>query len=358
MIKKYLNGDKVIFFLPIIISIFGLITVFNASSSFAQINFDDSYHFFRLQIIWLVIALLGQIIFSVINLNLFKKISPYLLFISVVFLILVLFPGIGRIVNGGRRWISLGSVVFQPAELAKIALLFYFCSYFEKKNRILHFLFITVLILGLIMMEPDLGTACVIIGTLFCLFFISGAPVKPFLYSILFFIFLVVILIISSPYRRDRLNSFLNLSSNIENSSYHMKQILISLGSGGFWGKGFGQSLQKNLFLPEASTDSIFAVIAEEFGFLGTACLMLAFLFLIYRGFTVSLNCDDKYKRLLSVSFVLLITFQVLINLGAMVSLFPLTGIPLPFISYGGSSLLVFHSSVGIIYNVSRGKAN
>lgn len=335
-------------------SIFGLLTILNVSSVFALTNFNDSFHFFKLQSIWTVVAIVVQIILSKINYNYFKKISILLISLSVVFLTLVLFPSFGKMINGSRRWLQLGFFVFQPSEFAKIALAIYFSSYFEKKNKLLPFLIIISVVLVLVMIEPDLGTATVILGMVFCLYFIAGAPIKPFMAVLSAFFIVGTILILFSPYRRQRMNTFLNYSSVTQESSYHNKQILISLGLGGFLGQGFGQSKQKNLFLPEVATDSIFAVIAEEYGFIGSTILILIYLFLIYRGFLVALMCNDKFGRLLSVSLMLILAFQVLINLGSMVMLFPLTGIPLPFISYGGTSLLVFHSAVGIVYNISR----
>lgn len=358
MLKKLFSlwskGDKLILFLPLGLSLFGLITIFNASSVSGQINFNDSFHFFKLQGLWLVFGILSLVFFSLLDFRCLKKFSVYFLIMTMVLLAIVLLPGVGKIVNGGRRWIQFGFIGFQPAEFAKIALVVYFSSYFEKKYRWWPFCLLSGLVLLLVMLEPDLGTAVVILGTVISLYFIAGAPLVRFSITTITALLIGILLITFSPYRRSRLFTFLNSSFDPQGASYHIRQILIALGLGGFWGQGFGQSKQKFLFLPEATTDSIFAIIAEEFGFIGAAFLVIMYFFLIYRGMVIAIKSESQYGRLLASSLMLLLAFQVIINLGAMVTLFPLTGIPLPFISYGGSSLVIFLSAMGIVYNVSR----
>lgn len=354
ILSLWSKGDKLILFLPICLSLFGLATIFNASSVSGQVNFNDSFHFFKLQGLWLFLGLLSLVFFSLFDFHWLKKFSVFFLASSMILLVVVLVPGVGKVVNGGRRWIQFGFLGFQPAEFAKIALVIYFSSFFEKKCRWWPFFLLSGLTLLLVMLEPDLGTAVVILGTVICLYFIAGAPLIHFSITAITALLAGVILIAFSPYRRERLLTFLNSSFDPQGASYHIRQILIALGSGGFWGQGFGQSKQKFLFLPEVTTDSIFAVIAEELGFLWTAFLVLIFIFLIYRGMVTAIKSKDQYGRLLASSLTLLLGFQVVINLGAMVALFPLTGIPLPFVSYGGSSLVIFLSAMGIVYNISK----
>lgn len=357
-INGFLNGDRLLLILPMILSIFGLIMIFNASSVWAQNFFGDSFRYLKLQAIWLIVGIGALIFFSLLDYHILKKYSLHFLIVSAILLILVLVPGIGKVVNGGRRWIQLGFFGFQPAEIAKLALVIYFSALFETenetKNKMFPFLLITATVLGLIMLEPDLGTAIVIFGSVFALYFISGAPLGKIILINGLAIVLGLFLVIFSNYRRQRLLTFFNNSFDPLGASYHIRQTLIALGLGGVWGQGFGQSKQKYLFLPEATTDSIFAVIAEEFGFFGTVSILVIFFLMVYRGIRVALIAKDLYGRLLCSSIIFLIGIQTIINVGANVALFPLTGIPLPFVSYGGSSLVIFLSEIGIIYNISR----
>lgn len=356
MLKKknfVFAGDKLLFFLPLCLSLFGLVMVFNASSATALANFNDKFYFFNKQALSLVLGSFLFIFFCFFDYKKLKKIAFLFFFINILLLVIVLVPGIGREVYGGRRWLPIGFFVFQPSEFAKLSMVIYLSSLLEKKKNLKSFLFIIGLVLFLIVLEPDLGTAGIIITTSSALFFLADTAVKEILFIILTGAVTVPILIFSSPYRKKRLMDFLAVSLEKERTSYHLKQVLLSLGSGGFWGRGFGQSRQKYLFLPEVATDSIFAVIAEEFGFLGASFLIFLFIFLVIHGTNVSLLAEDFFGRMLSLGIVFFIGIQAIINFSSMVSLIPLTGVPLPFVSYGGSSLLVSLVSMGILYNIS-----
>jgi len=352
--QKGKPGDRWIFIIPVVLGIFGLLMIFDASYVAATRDFNDRFYYLKAQSLWFTVGFFLMLVFSRIDLKILKKTAPIAIFVSFIFLILVLIPGVGRQIQGGRRWLDFFGFGFQPAELVKLTLVVYLASLFEKKRELLPFLFILALTLGLIVLEPDLGTAVIIAATAVSLYFFSGAPVRHFLLLFGLFSFIFPLVILTSPYRKQRLMTFLNSSVDSHGSSYHLRQVLLALGSGGFWGKGLGQSRQKYLFLPEVSTDSIFAVIAEELGFIGASFLLLTILFLVYRGTRTAYYSPDHFRQILAVGITFLFGFQALVNVSSMVSLVPMTGVPLPFISYGGSSLVIFLSSMGILYNISK----
>jgi cell division protein FtsW len=348
------KGDKVLFFLPLALSIFGLLAIFDASSVSALRDFKDSFHYVKNQLVWLVLGFGSFLICSRIDLKLLKKFAlPFFVF-NLFLLVLVLIPGIGREVYGGRRWLPIGSWGFQPAELAKLSIIIYLSRLFEKRKEFLPFATVVGIVLILLMLEPDLGTAVVTVATAFCLYFVSGASWKHLGIFAGAASIIGPLLILLSPYRKARLLTFLNSSFDAEGASYHVRQVLIALGAGGLFGRGFGQSRQKFLFLPEVTTDSIFAIVAEELGFLGASLLILILGFLVYRGLRLVAKLDDPFEQMLTVGNVSCVGVQMLVNLGAMVALVPLTGVPLPFISYGGSSLLICLTGMGIVYNISK----
>ncbi|MGB9598873.1 MAG: FtsW/RodA/SpoVE family cell cycle protein, partial [Minisyncoccales bacterium] len=339
--KTATKGDKILFFLPLGLSLFGLLAIFDISSVSALRNFGDSFHYVRNQFFWLILGLVLFLFFSFIDYKKLKKFALPLFLVGLLGLVLVLIPGIGKEVYGGKRWFFFGFFNFQPSEFAKFALVIYLATLFEKKREFLPFLIVVGLVLSLLVLEPDLGTAMILVCTSFGLYFLAGAPASQLIVVTVISLIVIPCLILFSNYRRQRLITFLTSSFSAEKASYHVKQILIALGAGGIFGRGFGQSRQKFLFLPEVTTDSIFAVIGEEFGFVGGLILIMAFFFLIYRYFRLALFVKDPFAKLLVSGVAINLSLQILTNLGAMVALIPLTGIPLPFISYGGSSLLV-----------------
>lgn len=356
--SSFLKGDQLILILTFALSLFGLTMIFDASSVSSLRDFENKFHYLELQVLWFGIGTLSFLFFSEFDYGKLRKFALPAFLLSLIFLILVLIPGFNREIYGGKRWLQLGPVGFQPAELTKLTLIIYLSTLFEKKKELLPFLSLVGLILGLLLLEPDLGTAMIIIATAVCLYFVSGSNLKEISIIGASLFLLIPTIILFSPYRKERLFTFLNNSFDIQGSSYHIRQIFIALGSGGIFGRGLGQSRQKFLFLPEVSTDSIFAVIAEEFGFLGATLLIFVFLFLLLRCFKISSQIKDTFGQFLIVGIIFCIGIQTLVNLAAMVSLVPLTGVPLPFISYGGSSLLVSLTGMGIIYNISKTREN
>lgn len=352
--STFLKGDRYVLIFTFALCLFGLTMIFDASSISALRDFGNKFYYLEHQLQWFGIGTLSFLFFSGFDYKKLRKFALPAFLISLIFLVLVLIPGLNREIYGGKRWLQLGPIGFQPAELTKLTLIVYLSTLFEKKKEFLPFLSLVGVILGLLLLEPDLGTAVIIIATAVCLFFVSGAGLKELSIMGIASFLLAPVLVLFSPYRRERLFTFLNNSFDVQDSSYHVRQILIALGSGGIFGRGLGQSRQKFLFLPEASTDSIFAVIAEEFGFLGASFFISIFVFLFLKCLKMACRSKDIFGRLLVVGIIFCIGIQTLVNLAAMVSLVPLTGVPLPFISYGGSSLLISLTGMGIVYNISK----
>lgn len=342
----------------IILTFFGLFMIYDASSFVAFRDFGDKYHYLKDQLIWIVLGFVTLTVFSYLDYRRLYLLAFPILLIALVLLILVFIPGIGITLMGAHRWINLGFTVLQPAEFVKLALAIYLAAWFsnKEKGRLPAFLLLMGLVLGLVMLEPDMGTTAVILAEALAIYFLSGANI--FYLSILVPLigFLGYLLIKISPYRAKRLESFLNIGPSLESSSYHVKQILIALGAGGLTGVGLGNSLQKYAYLPESTTDSIFAIIAEELGFVGVVILILFFIFVFYRCFRIAVNAKDNFGKLLAGGIATFLAVQTIINLASQTALIPLTGIPLPFISYGGSSLIIDLAAIGIILNISKQK--
>lgn len=353
-LKKLQKPDYFLIGLVIFFSFFGLLMVYDASVIEAYRDFGDQFYFVKQQLKWLIFGLITMFISVNINYHFWQKYAGYLLLAAILLLILVLFPFLGTEVMGARRWLKIGNFSFQPAEFTKIAFIIYLTSWLSQRKEIKPVLIIAGLILALLVLEPDLGSAVVIIVSGFIVYFVSGAPLLYLTGGGLLGSLVGFLLIWSSDYRRRRLLTFLNPSFDPQGASYHIRQILIALGSGGFWGQGMGKSRQKYEYLPMATTDSIFAVIAEEVGFLGSLVIILLFLFLIYRGFKTGRLAPDNFGQLLATGITGWIGLQFFINLAAIVALAPFTGIPLPLISYGGSSAVITLFSLGILLNISR----
>lgn len=359
LFKQKKQFDYWILIFAVFSSLFGILMIFESSNVVAFKQFGDKYYFVKEQLKWFSLGMISLILTAVISYKRFYRWSFALLIFTLVSLLAVFIPGLGVKTLGASRWLKLGFINFQPAELAKIVMIFYLSAWFssKEKKRLLPFILLTALVIGLVVVQPDLGTAIILTLIIITLYFLSEAPLWHFLLLIPMSISAILGLIVTSSYRFKRLTTFLNPNTDPLGASYHIRQILISLGSGGFWGLGLGSSRQKYQYLPEASTDSIFAIVGEELGFLGSAIfIILSFIFL-YRLFLVAKRAQDRYGRLLAAGIFTLFASQIFINLGAIVAIFPLTGVPLPFISYGGSNLIVSLIGIGIILNISRNSA-
>jgi cell division protein FtsW len=342
----------------IILVFFGLFMIYDTSSFVAFRDFGDKYHYVKDQFVWTIVGLGALVFFSRFNYHRFYLLALPILCAALILLILVFIPGIGISLLGAHRWINLGITVLQPAEFVKLALAIYLSAWFsnKEKDRLFAFLLLMGLVFMLVIAEPDMGTTIVILAEAFVIYFLSGANVLYLSVIIPLITFLGFLFIKISPYRMKRLNAFLNIDSSLESSSYHVKQILIALGTGGLTGVGLGNSLQKYAYLPESTTDSIFAIIAEELGFIGATILILFFVYIIFRCFRIAINAKDNFGKLLAGGIATFIAIQAIINLAAQTALVPLTGIPLPFISYGGSSLIIDLAAIGIMLNISSQK--
>lgn len=350
--------DYPLLFLVIGLVLFGVLMVYNSSVVTAFRDFSDKYFYVRQQAISAVLGVVALLVFSRIDYHFYFKGATLFLLGTLFFLFLVLIPGIGLEVMGARRWLNLGIMRFQPAEVAKLTLVIYFSAVFSRKVKLISFLGVLGLVIGLIMVEPDLGTTIVLVLTSLSIYFASGAsPASLMTIGTAGFLGGVV-LILTSGYRRARLVTFLDMGQDPLGVSYHIRQALLALGSGGLLGVGLGASRQKYEYLPESMTDSIFAIIGEEVGFFGSSLLILAFSFLIWRGFRIARESPDSFGQLLAVGITSWIAIQAGINLASMVALVPLTGVPLPFISFGGSSLIVIMSAVGILLNISKSRVS
>jgi len=359
MKKKHF--DWLLFILTISLSLFGLLMVADASAVVAQRDFGDQFYYLKRQSIWLVLGIATLLGVSRINYQYFKKAAVPLLFFSITALSIVLVPNLGIKRLGAQRWLGIGAFSFQPAEVAKLALVLYGASFLAvdhlKKQSPRHlwpFLIINTLIAFLIILEPDLGTAVLTIAIGLALCFLADVPSWKLLIFLCIALMLAVILIFSSTYRQERLLTFLKPDRDPQGASYHVHQILLALGSGGVWGQGIGQGKQKYAFLPEVTTDSIFAVIAEEFGFVGATIFIIVLSLLIFRCLHLSNQTPDQFAKLLVAGVGVWLGFQALVNLGSMVTIIPLTGTPLPLVSYGGSSLLVTMTGLGMVLSISR----
>ncbi len=343
----------------VILTFFGLFMIYDASSYVAFRDFGDKYRYIKDQMMWSVIGFTFLTIVSFIDYKKYYNLALPLLLGSIFLLFLVFVPGLGISALGAKRWINLGFFVLQPSEIIKLALTIYLSAWFSAKERgrFMAFLLLIGFVIFLVMLQPDMGTAIIILGESMILYYLSGGSILH-IFSLIPVVGLGgLALILLEPYRAARLTTFLNPEHDLSASSYHVRQILIALGSGGLVGVGIGNSLQKFAYLPEATTDSIFAIIAEEIGFLGVIIFIALMFFVVYRGFFISVNAKDTFGKLLAGGITSFIALQTIVNLGAQTALLPLTGVPLPFISYGGSALTMNLISIGILLNISRQSA-
>ncbi|PIT89434.1 MAG: stage V sporulation protein E [Candidatus Levybacteria bacterium CG10_big_fil_rev_8_21_14_0_10_36_7] len=339
------------------LSLIGIFILYESSAYSATLLLGDKYFFVKYQLMWLVIGVILAFVISQINYKRYHKLALPMLLGTFLLLVLVFIPGIGLELKGANRWINFGFAVFQPSELLKITLAIYLAAWLsvKEKGRLLAFLMLIGLSVFLVVIEPDMGTAMVIAVTSVALYFLSGSSVKEITLIGLIGLVGAFSLIKIAPYRIDRLTAFQNFDrSDLSTTSYHVKQILIALGSGGFTGVGFGKSVQKYAYLPENTTDSIFAIFAEESGFIGSVFLISIFILQLFLGFLISTRAPDEFGRLLSLGIIIFLGIQTIINLGSQAIVLPLTGIPLPFISYGGSSMVINFLAIGILLNISK----
>ena len=351
---RFMGRHRIIFFLTLLLTLVGLMMIGSASVVDASRDFGDKWYYLKLQGTWSVIGLTGFIFLSRWSHLKLEKLAKPMFVVTAALLVLVLIPGIGTKLLGARRWINFGFFNLQPAELAKFTMSIYLSAVLKKSSNFIHYLIPVGLYCSLIMLEPDLGTSLVLgFSSLIIYFGVTGKIGKLFALAPLL-ILVVIAIIIFSPYRAARLKTFFDYSHDPLGSSYHIRQALLAVGSGGLTGVGIGQSHQKYEFLPEVTTDSIYAILGEELGFIGAVGLLGIYLVLISVGFQIAGKAKNRFSANLALSITSVVGVQSLLNISAIIALVPLTGIPLPFISYGGSSLLIVLLSMGVLVNIAR----
>lgn len=361
--KVQLQSQKKTIDLPLLITViilvlFGLLMVYDASTVQGLKDFKDSYYYIRAQLIWVVIGFLSMFFFAQFDYKRFKRLSTPLIFISVVLLLSVFIPGFGTSGGGAHRWLKLGFITIQPAEIIKLTGVIFLSTIFEKQVKVLPNLLVVLAISFITaVLQKDLGSTLVFVVTSTFLYFAAGGKLWHFFIALPAGLLTLIALIFTSGYRSKRILAFLDPFSDTQGFSYHISQVLIALGSGGLFGLGLGHSRQKFEYIPEVSTDSIFGIIGEELGFVGSIFLITLFVISLARGFKIAQNCNDNFGRILALGLTSWLGIQIIINLSSMVALLPLTGVPLPFISYGGSALVANLTAVGILLNISKQSA-
>lgn len=340
----------------------GLIMVYSASAVWADYKFDDSFFFAKRQMLFAGVGIIAMFFIMNVDYWTWKTWAKVILIACFVLLIIVLIPGIGKVRNGSQSWIGVGAFSVQPSEFMKLAMIAFLAKFLSQnqklitsfKNGLVPSLGLVFFAFGLIMLQPDLGTGTVMVGTSVVMIFIAGARISHFAGLGLLAAAGFVGLIISAPYRMKRITSFLDPWEDPLNSGFQIIQSLYAIGPGGLFGLGLGQSRQKFFYLPEPQTDFIFAILAEELGFIGGSFILLLFALLLWRGIRIALGAPDLFGTFLASGIIAMIAIQVMINIGVVTGLMPVTGITLPFLSYGGSSLTLMLMAVGVLLNISR----
>ncbi|OHA01115.1 MAG: cell division protein FtsW [Candidatus Sungbacteria bacterium RIFCSPHIGHO2_02_FULL_49_20] len=340
----------------------GIFFLSSASTAVSAKKFDTIYYYTLRQLLWVAVGIISFFIAQAIPYRWYKAATPFFFAAALMLLGLVFVPGLGVAFGGARRWINLGFTTVQPAELAKLATVLALAWWYDRiRQKILtlsYGLLPTLAIIGaavgLIILQPDLGTAIIITGAALAVYLVAGAHWRHILICIGLGFAALLILMQIAPYRLNRLTVFIHPETDPLGIGFQVRQAAISIGSGGFWGLGYGSAQQRPNFLPEPIGDSIFAIIGEEFGFVGVVVLISLYLIFLWRGIVIIRKADDLFAKLVGAGIITTIVTQAFINMGAISGLFPLTGVPLPFISYGGTSLVATFIGLGIVYQIAK----
>ncbi len=360
--RQRTGPDASVLLVTMVLALLGLVMVFSASGVVAGNRFHDPLYFLKRQLAWLAFGSLLLHVASRLDYAVWRKLALPMVACSAVLLILVLVPSIGVSVKGSRRWLRLGPLSVQSAEFAKLVVVVYLAAYLAKKEErlrewregLLPPLIVSGLLGGLIVWQPDLGTAIVIGLVTMALLFLGGARLLHLSGLVLSGLALLFALVRTSPYRWQRLMTFVDPWKDPTDAGFQMTQSFLAFGSGGFFGIGLGESKQKLFFLPEGHTDFMLALVGEELGLLGTAFVIVLFMILVFKGFQIAGRAREPFGRYLALGITLLLALQVLINAGVVTGLLPTKGLTLPLMSYGGSSLLVSLVGIGILLSISR----
>lgn len=357
---KTRKNSIIIIVCTLVLSVFGCVMVYSASKYSATVNYNNQFFYLTKQIIGVAIGLAGLVVCSLINHKIYKRVYWLFYIIGLIFLLLVFIPGLGKSSYGATRWIGIGSFTMQPSEVSKFCLVFFLAGYLcdgDKLSKLKHIL-LTLSLGGiycvLIMLEPNMSITMCVAFTLVFMLFVGGMRLKVFGMMIIPALALVAVLIMIEPYRLSRIVAFINPWKNPLDEGYQLIQSLYAIGSGGVWGVGLFNSRQAELFLPFSESDFIFSIIAEELGFLGCLALMCVFLLLVVTIFKVGISANNKFSAFLCFGIGAIISIQTLLNIAVVTGSIPPTGLPLPFISAGSTSLLVFMSAIGVVLNVDR----
>ncbi|WP_227936538.1 putative lipid II flippase FtsW [Alkalihalobacillus deserti] len=357
------DNDWLLIITTFLLAAFGLVMVFSSSYALGIVRENpDPYAFIHRQFLWFGLATFAYFVIMHFPYRLYRKMSPIIIVMSLIALILVKVPGLGANINGAERWVDLGPLRIQPSEFVKLGIIIYLAQVYSHKQAyidqfikgVMPPLVVVGFVFGLIMMQPDLGTATSILLVTLLLVFFSGAKWRHLIGLAAVGVSLFIVFALSAPYRVKRLTSFQDPFADPTDTGHQVIQSYIAIAHGGLGGTGLGQSVQKLFYLPEAHTDFILAVVAEELGLLGVLFVLGAHALILTRGVMIGTKCKDPFGSLLAFGIVFQISIQIIFNVGAVTGLLPITGIPLPLISNGGSSLLITLISLAILTNISR----
>lgn len=359
MKKRY---DIILFIATILITIFGIVMIYSASSIWSAYKFHDAFKYVKNQAMFGIIGVVLMLLIRKINYKIYYQKTNTILLVCLILLVLVLIPGIGSIRNGSRSWFGIGGFGIQPSEAAKIGLIMFTSKYLEKSNKfikdlkkgVIPILAILFLVFGLIMLQPDFGTGMIIVISIIAMLFVAGVNMKFFIAGGILGLVGIVVLILIAPYRMDRITSFLNPWSDPLGTGFQIIQSLYAIGPGGLLGVGFLNSRQKQFYLPEPQTDFIFSIISEELGIFGILIVAFLFITILWCGFHIALKSKNLFAKYLAFGLIFQMLVQAVLNLMVVIGMIPVTGVTLPFLSYGGSSLLVSMASIGIILNIGK----
>ena len=340
----------------------GLLTVYSASFAVGYVEFGDTNYFVMRQAFYALIGVAALAYCMRLDYRQLRHVAAPMMVLALLGLAAVLVPGIGVERNGARRWLELGPFTVQPSEFAKLAVIIYISAWLSARRENLNqlslglvpFVLMVSVVGGLVIVEPDMGTAVIIVLTTSTLFFVAGAPLTHLMLLIASGGAVTYVMVLAQEYRLDRISSFVSPESDPQGTGFHILQLLIALGSGGATGLGWGVSRQKFFYVPGAHTDGVFAIIGEEVGFVGLMGVLALFAFFLYRGLKATVSSRDQFGTLLGVGIVSWIGYQTLINIGGITRSIPLTGVPLPFLSYGGSALIAVMAAAGVLLSISR----
>jgi len=356
------EADQILIAIVGAILLFGITMLSSATSAIAHIKYGDSYYFFKHQLFGLALGLIVFWFLSKIDYHIWEKYGFMFLIISIILLLLVFIPGLSANYGKARSWINIFGFSLQPSELVKLSFLIYLATWLARRGKAIKnfsqgtapFIIVLSFVAFLMIQQPDIGTLLIISIISMIVYFVGGGNIKHILVIIGAGLLGLYIMLQIMPYQANRFKCFLDPTFSSNDICYQVNQSLIAVGSGGLWGRGFGASRQKFMYLPEVYGDSIFSIISEEIGMVFSSILILLYITVFYRGYLISKYAPDMFGRILAIGIVSWIVIQATINIGGMIALMPMTGVPLPFISYGGTAILSSLAAMGILINISK----